>query len=143
VEIGRNADLYRTLPDVARTSPGIDPDGAYLRSLAETALENAATLASRKTHIEAGQAEAAAALRLLADTGDEGLPEHFNRVPEVLQVALETRSPAARATVAGAPAVKSVAPRRGRPASPARRPGAGARPGGPYNQRVRLVAVSV
>lgn len=91
VEIGRCADLYRSLPGVARTSPRIDPEGEYLRSLAETALENAATLARWKAHIEAGQAEAQATLRLLSDTGDEGLLAHFNRVPEVLQVALESR----------------------------------------------------
>jgi hypothetical protein len=90
LEIGRSADLYRSLPGVARSSPGIDPDGEYLRSLAETALENAATLASWKaTSPRPGEAQAA--LRLLSDAGDEGLLAHFNRVPEVLQVALESR----------------------------------------------------
>jgi hypothetical protein len=90
-EIGRCADLYRSLPGVARSSPGIDADGDYLRSLSQTSLENAATLAGWKAHIEAGQAEAQAALRLLSDTGDGGLLAHFNRVPEVLQLALESR----------------------------------------------------
>jgi hypothetical protein len=91
IEIERCAGLYRSLPDVARATPGIDPDGEYVRSLAATALENAETLTAWKAHIARDEADAQAALATLSDTGDEGLLAHFNRVPEVLQEALESR----------------------------------------------------
>ena len=91
VEIDRTADLYRSLPGVARMTPDVDPDGEYVRSLSETALENAATLAGWKPYLQEREAGARAALRVLADSGDDGLLVHFNRVPDVLQAALESR----------------------------------------------------
>lgn len=89
--LARLDGLYRGYPDVVRQTAGVDPAGAYARSLIATTNDNLDVLAAWKAYFEDFRASAQSALHQLAKTGDDGFLRHFDRVPQVLQTALESR----------------------------------------------------
>ncbi|MBX3607893.1 MAG: hypothetical protein KF788_21650 [Piscinibacter sp.] len=81
--------LTRSYPEIVRKTPGIDPD--YARSLTDTVARNRDALSGWALWIQQELNSCQAAVGQLDQTGPGSFVEHFDRVDDLLQAALEGR----------------------------------------------------